>query len=56
MAAGGMIHGDPNGIEVPAGRTGDLQMTFGTPGDLLIGCHVLGHYAAGTKVTLTVGS
>jgi uncharacterized cupredoxin-like copper-binding protein len=54
MAGGGMMHDDPNGIEVPAGETAELEISFDAPAELLIGCHVLGHWAAGMKATLTV--
>jgi uncharacterized cupredoxin-like copper-binding protein len=54
MAGGEMDHGDANGIEIPPGETNELDMTFDTPGELLIGCHVPGHYEAGMKATLTV--
>jgi uncharacterized cupredoxin-like copper-binding protein len=55
MAGGGHgMHGDRNGIEIPAGETGTLEMTFDADGELLIGCHVLGHWPAGMKATLTI--
>jgi uncharacterized cupredoxin-like copper-binding protein len=54
MAGGGMMHEDPNGIEVPAGQTRELEMSFDAPAQLLIGCHVLGHWPAGMKASLTV--
>lgn len=54
MAGGGMMHDDPNGIEVPAGETAELEISFDAPAELLMGCHVLGHWAAGMKATLTV--
>ena len=53
MAGGGMMHGDPNGVEVPAGEAAELEMTFDAPAELLIGCHVPGHWPA-MKATLTV--
>jgi uncharacterized cupredoxin-like copper-binding protein len=54
MAGGGMMHDDPNGVEVPAGQTAELEMTFDAPVELLIGCHVPGHWPAGMKARLTV--
>lgn len=54
MAGGGMMHDDPNGIEVPAGETMELEIAFDQPAELLIGCHVPGHYEAGMRATLTV--
>ena len=54
MAAGAMHHGDANGVDVKPGATATLEMTFDTPGELLVGCHVAGHYAAGMRAILTV--
>lgn len=60
MAKGGASaashsHGD----EVPslyleAGGRGILEVTFDEPTELLIGCHVPGHWAAGMRGTLSV--
>jgi P-type Cu+ transporter len=41
-------------LDVPAGRTGTLVYTFRTPGALLYGCHVPGHYPGGMRGTITV--
>jgi uncharacterized cupredoxin-like copper-binding protein len=49
-----MMHDDPNAILVPPGETGELVYTFGEPGELLIGCHVGGHYDAGMRATIVV--
>lgn len=54
MAMGGMSHGHKSAVSVDPGKTGTLTMTFADAGDLLIGCHEPGHYAAGMKATLTV--
>lgn len=54
MQAGGMRHDDPNGVSVAAGTTKTFEYTFTTPGELIAGCHVSGHYAAGMKATITV--
>jgi uncharacterized cupredoxin-like copper-binding protein len=50
----GMMHDDPNAILVPPGETGELVYTFGEPGELLIGCHVGGHYDAGMVANIVV--
>jgi uncharacterized cupredoxin-like copper-binding protein len=55
MMGDGMMHDDPNAIAVPAGETRDLVYTFGEAGELLIGCHVDGHYEAGMRGTIVIG-
>jgi uncharacterized cupredoxin-like copper-binding protein len=45
-----------NTVEVKPGTTGELTMTFDKAGDVLIGCHQPGHYAAGMRATVTVGA
>ena len=45
-----------NTVEVKRGATGELTMTFDKAGDVLIGCHQPGHYAAGMRATVTVSS
>lgn len=55
-AGGGMDHGDmTNAITVQPGKTGTLTYTFSKAGQILIGCHQPGHYAAGMKVAVTIG-
>jgi uncharacterized cupredoxin-like copper-binding protein len=51
---GGMAHDELNGISVGPGETKELEHTFGTPGEILIGCHEPGHYAGGMVATATV--
>lgn len=51
---GGMAHDEPNGISVGPGETKELEHTFATAGDILIGCHEPGHYAGGMVATVTV--
>jgi uncharacterized cupredoxin-like copper-binding protein len=46
-------HGD-DAIIVDPGQTGSLTHTFKAGDALVIGCHELGHYAAGMKLTVTV--
>lgn len=52
--ANGMMHDDAHAVTVPAGQTRELIYTFGAPGDLLIGCHVPGHYGARMHADITV--
>ena len=47
-------HGDEAEVEVAPGETATLVYTFDEPGELLYGCHVPGHYAAGMVGTITV--
>jgi uncharacterized cupredoxin-like copper-binding protein len=56
MEAGGMSmpKDEPNAIGVEPGKTKELTYTFDTPGQTLAGCHVIGHYAAGMKATITI--
>lgn len=51
---GGMMHDEPMGIVVPAGARKELTVTFSTPGTILAGCHVAGHYLAGMKATIEI--
>ena len=46
-------HGD-DAITVDPGKTGSLTHTFKAGDALVIGCHEVGHYAAGMKLTVTV--
>lgn len=43
---------ESNGITVEPGATGELTYTFDGAGEVLIGCHQTGHYAAGMKLAL----
>lgn len=54
--AGGEMHagGDPNAMLLAPGETGEMTWTFTESGEILIGCHVPGHYAAGMKASLTI--
>ena len=59
MAKGGAwgkshSHDGTVSILLGAGESGVLEATFDEPGELLIGCHVPGHWAAGMKGTFTV--
>ncbi len=54
MREGGHMGDDPNAIAVAAGESGSITWTFTEPGDLEIGCHIPGHYAAGMVAEVTV--
>lgn len=41
-------------VRVPAGGTGALVVRFDRPGTFVVGCHELGHWAAGQRATVTV--
>lgn len=47
---------DPNAVQVEPGQSKDLTFSFSKPVNLIIGCHVPGHYAAGMKGTIEVYS
>ena len=48
-------HGEePPYVSVAPGGTEELVHKFTTPGEILIGCHQVGHWAAGMKVAVTV--
>ena len=52
---GGEHGAEPEGaITVGPGETGELTSTFDRAGTTEIGCHEVGHYAAGMKVTIEV--
>jgi uncharacterized cupredoxin-like copper-binding protein len=59
-AAGGQDHENHHGDEPPPfvtvspGDTDEIVYVFETPGEIIIGCHQPGHYAAGMKLTVTV--
>jgi uncharacterized cupredoxin-like copper-binding protein len=51
---GGHSMHDDDAITVAPGATGELTYTFDEPGTYEIGCHQVGHYAAGMKITVNV--
>ncbi len=53
MNEGGM-DGDPNAIAVEAGETAEITWKFTTPGWVMMGCHVPGHYIAGMMGVMLV--
>jgi uncharacterized cupredoxin-like copper-binding protein len=40
---------------VPAGETATTTFIFTEPGELIIGCHLPGHYAYGMRAVVRVG-
>jgi len=51
---GGMSHDEANGIGLAPGQTKELEMTLSAGAQLLAGCHVNGHYAAGMKSVMRI--
>ena len=56
---GGMGHGhdsmsDKDAITLKPGKTGKITHTFEAGSRLLIGCHEVGHYAAGMHTTISM--
>lgn len=59
MAEGGAMMDMPdesNAFSLAAGETKELTWHFTEAGDILYGCHIPGHYAAGMKGTLSIGA
>ncbi|HEV8623318.1 MAG TPA: cupredoxin domain-containing protein [Acidimicrobiia bacterium] len=53
--SGGMNgHGSADAITVDPGKTGELTHTFKAGDAIVIGCHEVGHYAAGMKLPVTI--
>ncbi|HVR32767.1 MAG TPA: plastocyanin/azurin family copper-binding protein [Acidimicrobiia bacterium] len=52
--AGMSMPDEPNAMVVAPGETRELTWHFTKAGDLLIGCHETGHYAAGMIAQVTV--
>lgn len=48
------MHDEPNLLALEPGETKELTWHFTQPGEILIGCHQTGHYAAGMKANVTV--
>ena len=44
----------PGEMTVPAGTTATTTYTFVEPGELILGCHLPGHYAYGMRVPITI--
>lgn len=45
---------DPNAISIGGGQTGELTWKFAGSGDVLMGCHVVGHYDGGMSGRISV--
>jgi uncharacterized cupredoxin-like copper-binding protein len=45
---------DEDAVTVAPGDTAELTYTFDQPGTLEVGCHQVGHYEAGMKITIDV--
>lgn len=54
MASPGMVMGEPNEVEIPAGETASLTWQFTEAGTTEYGCHEPGHFTAGMVGTITV--
>lgn len=54
MQSGSMMEDSAQGITLKPGETKELTYTLDTAGQMMAGCHVAGHYAAGMKATITV--
>jgi len=52
--AGMVTNDEPTSIDVPAGQTKTVDLTFPTAGTLVYGCHEPGHYPAGMKGEIKV--
>lgn len=44
----------PTEVSIPAGETVRTTVSFEEPGDLILGCHLPGHYAYGMKASISV--
>ncbi len=53
---GDMMHDEANAFAIAPGETKETTWHFTEPGELLIGCHQPGHYAAGMRITVTVAA
>ena len=50
----GTDHGDRHAIRLEPGATGSLVVDFDEPGEMMIGCHIPGHFDAGMLASFTV--
>lgn len=55
MPMDGMRADDANAMTMDPGQTKEMTWTFTEAGDILMGCHIPGHYAAGMRGTITMG-
>ena len=54
MMEGADMHDSPSAVFLAPGGSKELTMTFMDAGELLMGCHVDGHYGAGMVGVITV--
>lgn len=54
--SGEMMHSEANAVVVEAGETGELTWHFTEPGEVIFGCHQIGHYDAGMYGTITIAA
>ena len=45
---------EPNEVYLEPGASGEMVWTFDEPGEMLVGCHVPGHWEAGMRATIEV--
>jgi uncharacterized cupredoxin-like copper-binding protein len=49
-----MMHNEPNVFSLESGETKEMTWHITEPGEILIGCHQPGHYAAGMKASVMI--
>jgi uncharacterized cupredoxin-like copper-binding protein len=54
MSHGGHADGAEAGLKLQPGSSGNITYVFDEPGQVEIGCHEPGHYAAGMRVAINV--
>ncbi len=54
MPMDGMGTDDANAMTMDPSETKDMTWTFTEAGEILMGCHIPGHYAAGMRGTITI--
>jgi uncharacterized cupredoxin-like copper-binding protein len=54
MSGDTAMHDEPNAFILQAGDTKEMTWHMTQSGEILFGCHQLGHYAAGMKGTITM--
>jgi uncharacterized cupredoxin-like copper-binding protein len=50
------MHDEPNLLSMQPGETKEITWTFTEAGQILMGCHQSGHYAAGMLGTISIES
>ena len=54
MPMDGMGVDDVNAMTMDPGETKDMTWTFSEAGEILMGCHIPGHYAGGMRGTIRI--